>query len=118
MWNDGQLLLVKNSYRHHYTLPGGYIHEGETAEEAGARELREECDVEVLPSDIKVAYQGTREFEHRNDSVTIVEVEVPHRPRVDVDNREVVWAGFKSPADVLALPIVPHLREYLLERTA
>lgn len=117
LWSRGELLLVKNSYRDHYTLPGGYIHPGETVERAGARELAEECAITVEPSAIKVAYDGTRSFENRNDRVTIVELELDERPAIEIDNREVVWAGFKSPQDILALPLVPHLREYLRART-
>lgn len=116
MWNQGELLLVKNSYRSHYTLPGGYVHPGEAAQDAAVRELQEECDIKVSPSDIRVAYEATKLFENRNDTVTIVELDVEHRPNIAIDNREVVWAGFRTPQDVLALPIVPHLREYLLER--
>lgn len=113
VWNDGEILLVKNSYRRHYTLPGGYVRDGETVEDAGARELHEECGIRVPVSQIRLVYNGTKEFEHRDDEVTIVEVDVDTRPEIAVDNREVVWAGFKSPAAVRALPIVPHLREYL-----
>lgn len=117
MWCGGELLLVKNSYRAHYTLPGGYIRPGESAEQAGARELEEECNISVSPSAIEVAYDGTESFENRNDRVTILELVLENRPVVGVDNREVVWAGFKSPQEILALPLVPHLREYLRRRT-
>lgn len=116
VWNRGDLLLVKNSYRRHYTLPGGYIRPGETAEQAGARELQEETGIVVAVPSIKEVYAATKPFEHRRDNVTIVEVEIDDRPVVEVDNREVVWAGFKAPRDVLTLPIVPHLREYLVSR--
>lgn len=116
LWNCGQLLLIKNSYRTHYTLPGGYIRDGETAEEAGARELREECRIRVTANDVREVYDGTKAFENRNDRVTIVELELDDRPEFHVDRREVVWAGFRDPADVLAMPIVPHLRDYLAVR--
>lgn len=116
LWNDGKILLVKNSYRRHYTLPGGYIRSEETASQAGARELSEEVDIEVSPEDIREAYSGVHPFEFRADDVTVVELEVSERPVFAVDNREVVWAGFKAPDEVLALPIVPHLREYLQTR--
>jgi 8-oxo-dGTP diphosphatase len=113
VWSDGELLVVKNSYRRHYTLPGGYLRRGESVEEAGARELCEECGVTVPASEIRLGYRATKQFEHRNDQVNIVEVELKTRPRIVVDNREVVWAGFKLPEAVRNLPIVPHLRDYL-----
>jgi ADP-ribose pyrophosphatase YjhB (NUDIX family) len=116
VWNEGELLLVKNSYRRDYTLPGGYIRSGEAVEAAAARELAEECGIAVHPSQVRQAYSGIHRYENRNDEVTILEVTVDRRPELDVDHREVVWAGFKTPAEALALPIVPHLREYLKSR--
>ena len=31
VWHDGKIMIIKNSYRHHYTLPGGYVRSGESA---------------------------------------------------------------------------------------
>jgi ADP-ribose pyrophosphatase YjhB (NUDIX family) len=116
VWNEGELLLVKNSYRSHFTLPGGYIRSDETPADAAARELREEVGIDVVAADVRTAYTGVHEFENRHDRVTISEIEVAQRPRLAVDNREVVWAGFLSPAQILAKPIVPHLADYLRGR--
>jgi 8-oxo-dGTP pyrophosphatase MutT (NUDIX family) len=113
VWHDGEILVVKNSYRREFTLPGGYVRSGESDEEAGARELLEEVGIEVPVERISLAYHAVKSFEHRDDDVTIVETEVDVRPTITVDNREVVWAGFRSPGAALALPVVPHLREYL-----
>lgn len=117
VWHDGEILLVKNSYRREYTLPGGYVRSGEAVEVAAARELAEECGIAVHPSQVRQAYTGIHRYENRNDEVTILEVTVERRPELDVDHREVVWAGFKGPDDALVLPIVPHLREYLRARS-
>jgi 8-oxo-dGTP pyrophosphatase MutT (NUDIX family) len=116
VWHDGEILIVKNSYRDHYTLPGGYQHSGESVEQTGARELGEECGIRVAVEALRASYHGVHRFEFRNDDVTLLEVELPTRPDVAIDNREVVWAGFKAPSDVLALPVVPHLIEYLEAR--
>jgi 8-oxo-dGTP diphosphatase len=113
LWNEGEVLLVKNSYRFHYTLPGGYIHPGETPLDAARRELIEEVGVAVPEGALHQAYTATHDFEFRRDRVTISEIELDHRPKIQVDHREVVWAGFLSPAQVLERPVVPHLVEYL-----
>ena len=113
VWHQGQLLLVKNSYRRHYTLPGGYIRDGETPVQAAARELGEEVGIHVPPEAVRQAMSAIKEFENRHDHVTLCEVELDERPTVQVDNREVVWAGFLSPQEILAKPIVPHLVQYL-----
>jgi hypothetical protein len=35
---------------------------------------------------------------------------------IGTDHREVTWAGFKPPQEILRLKIVPHLREYIESR--
>ncbi|MCH9688519.1 MAG: NUDIX hydrolase [Deltaproteobacteria bacterium] len=118
VWHDGKVLLVKNSYRNHYTLPGGYVRSHETATAAAQRELAEEVSMRVPLDRLQEVYARVHEFENRHDKVTIVEVDVEDddTPRFAVDNREVVWAGFETPEAVLQRPIVPHLAEYLEER--
>ncbi len=112
-WHEGQLLIVKNSYRRQYTLPGGYVRAHESPQEGAARELREEVGVVLEPDVLRLAYSDTKPFENRRDHVTIVEAQLEQRVTLQADNREIVWAGFRRPDEVLALPIVPHLREYL-----
>ena len=117
VWHRGDLLIVKNSYRREHTLPGGYRRPGESAAEAGARELAEECSIYIDPTRIREAYQGEHPFEFRKDDLTILETEIETRPaNIGIDYREVTWAGFKAPDEILKMNIVPHLREYILER--
>lgn len=116
LWYEGELLVVKNSYRAQYTLPGGYVRRGESAQEAGARELFEEVALKVSAEQMKLVYSEMKPFENRSDCVSIVEFEAEAAPQLTVDNREVVWAGFRSADQVLGLPIVPHLRDYLRAR--
>lgn len=118
VWHDGKVLLVKNSYRRHYTLPGGYVRPSETAAAAAQRELIEEVRLRIPLERLREVYSRTHPFENRQDKVTIVEVEVDEPPHFDVDNREVVWAGFQTPEQILRRPIVPHLEEYLRQREA
>ena len=47
---DGGILLVQRDIEPGYgkwTFPGGFVERGEVAEEAAAREVREECGVEI-----------------------------------------------------------------------
>jgi 8-oxo-dGTP diphosphatase len=118
LWNDGDLLIVKNSYRRHYTLPGGYIRSDETPSEAGARELAEECGIYVQPEEIQQVYNRIHPFEFRQDDVSIGEARVEQRPPIRIDHREVVDARFYSVDAALKLPLVPHLAEYLAARSA
>jgi len=36
---------------------------------------------------------------------------------VEPNGRELIWAGWKTPEEALAMEIVPHLRDYLDRRT-
>lgn len=117
VWHSGRLLIVKNSYRREHTLPGGYIRDGETPAGAGARELEEEVGISLRARDLKPAYTEVKPFENRDDRVTILEVEVDERPTIGVDNREVVWAGFKAPEEITRMRVVPHVLEYLRRRS-
>lgn len=113
VWYRGALLLVKNSYRKDFTLPGGYVRPGETAIDAAARELAEEVGIDVERASLRQAYDGTLPYENRSDHVTIVEFEAQDPPSIEVDNREVVWAGFEKPETIAKMRIIPHLRHYL-----
>lgn len=118
VWYEGRVLLVKNSYRKEYTLPGGYVRPGEAAEAAAARELREEVGIEVAPESLTHAYRGEHRYENRQDRLDIYECEVTTRPVARIDRREVVWADLQTPAQVRARPVVPHLLAYLDERAS
>ncbi len=116
IWHGERVLLVKNSYRRQYTLPGGYVRPGEDPRAAASRELFEEVSLRVPPGHFQHAYHGTKSFEFRHDTLDIYEATVDRAPPLQVDHREVVWAGFKTMAELPALPIVPHLAEYLEDR--
>jgi ADP-ribose pyrophosphatase YjhB (NUDIX family) len=113
LWNDGRLLLVRSSYRRQYTLPGGFLKRGEDPRQAALRELSEELSLLLPAAALALAWQGTRRFEYRDDTLTVWEVVLTDPPPVRVDDREIVWAGWKTPAEARRLPLLPHVREYL-----
>ncbi|MDG4758254.1 NUDIX hydrolase [Micromonospora sp. WMMD710] len=51
---DGNVLLVKPTYRDHWAFPGGYVDDGEYPHEACAREVREELGVVVPVGDLLI----------------------------------------------------------------
>ncbi|MFG2049208.1 NUDIX domain-containing protein [Micromonospora sp. NPDC048935] len=51
---DGNVLLVKPTYRDHWSFPGGYVDEGEFPHDACAREIREELGISVVVGDLLV----------------------------------------------------------------
>jgi len=116
VWCDGRLLLVRTSYRPQYNLPGGFIKPRETALDAAVREVAEELHL-VLPADaLTLRWHGSTIFEHRHDTTTIWEIVLDAQPRIDVDGREVVSAGWWMPAEAMTLPLPPPVRAYLANR--
>jgi len=47
---EGKLLMLHRIDKNHWELPGGKVEEGETFEEAGIREVKEElgCEIKVI----------------------------------------------------------------------
>jgi 8-oxo-dGTP diphosphatase len=116
LWNDGHVLLVKNSYVPYYSAPGGYVHDGETSRAAAVRELKEETGYTARPDQLTLVYDETRDWEGKKDHVEIFAIDVPERPRIQVDNREVVEADWFTKDRALALNLFPPLRDVISTR--
>jgi ADP-ribose pyrophosphatase YjhB (NUDIX family) len=118
LWNDGEVLLVKNSYVPYYSLPGGYVRRGEPARDAVIRELREEVGVAADVDRLELVLEKTHDWEGKRDHVQIFSLDVPSRPDIEVDHREVVEAAWWRPERALALQLFPPLREVIEQRVA
>jgi 8-oxo-dGTP diphosphatase len=116
IWNRGEVLLVRNSYVPYYGLPGGYVRRGESARDAAMRELFEEVGVTAKSDDLRLLLEETHEWEGKHDHVQIFALELPNRPTIAVDNREVVEASWWPPSRALSLNLFPPLR-HVLERS-
>jgi 8-oxo-dGTP diphosphatase len=116
LWHDGQLLMVRSSYRARWDLPGGGLEAGEDARDAALRELREEIGL-VLPAGALTPVQAEEIFwEHRYDHVTVFETIARERPTLRVDNREILAAEFRPPETIDAAEVSPYVARYLARR--
>lgn len=113
VWYQGRILLVKNSYVPYWSLPGGYVHSGETALQAALRELREEVGLKVDSSDLKPSLDVKHEWEGKHDHVEIFALESPQRPEVKIDRREVVDAQLFSPEEAMKMNLFPPIRDHI-----
>jgi 8-oxo-dGTP diphosphatase len=113
VWHGREVLLIKNSYKPYFSLPGGGPHRGEAGPETGARELREEVGVHVSPDQLRAAFEIVSTEEHKRDHVRFFEIDVPSRSPITIDRREVVWAEFVDSRDALSRPLGPAMRAYL-----
>lgn len=113
VWHGGRVLAIRNSYRRHLTLPAGRIAWRETARGAAARELAEEVGIRAAPE--RLAYHGeiVVRSSYAEDHAHVFELHCEERPAFAVDRREVVWAGFLDPSDVLARGVSAVVRRYL-----
>ncbi len=116
LWHHDKILLIRTSYRRTHSLPGGYVKRGEDPMRAAARELHEELEIRVPHGSLRHAWHGSKSFEHRTDTLDIFEVDLEEPFVLRVNQRELVWAGWKTPDEARAMEIVPHLRQYLEER--
>lgn len=57
----GEALIVKASYKTHWSTPGGMIDAGETPLQAAIRELREEVGLEVSPDELRLYAVASRQ---------------------------------------------------------
>ena len=113
LWHGDRVLLVRSSYRNLYTLPGGFLRSGETARDAAIREVFEELRIAIAPDALSAAWHGSITFEHRDDTVTVWETTLDSSPPAQIDGGELIWAGWKTRAQALSLPLLPHVRAYL-----
>jgi 8-oxo-dGTP diphosphatase len=116
LWNRDEVLLVRNSYLPYYCLPGGYLRRGETARDAAVRELHEEVGITAEADTLELVLDRTHDWEGKRDHVQIFALDLPTRPSVEVDHREVVEAAWWSPERALSLKLFPPLREVLEQR--
>ena len=71
---NSSILLVKrrrDPYKNCFALPGGFVNEGETIEEAIIREVYEETSLEVYPIDILGVYSDPKR-DPRGHMLTVV----------------------------------------------
>jgi 8-oxo-dGTP diphosphatase len=116
IWHEGQILLVQNSYVRYRSLPGGYVQAHETGRDAALRELREETGIHAGPAELRSVIDEHHEWEGKREHIEIFDLDVTERPRIEVDNREVVEARFFSPEEALKLDLFPPIRRVIERR--
>ena len=118
LWNAGEVLLVRNSYVRYYSAPGGYVRRGESGRAAARRELQEEVGLTASEEELSLLVDETHDWEGKKDHVQIYSLDLPTRPRVEVDHREVIEASWLPPERALELDLFPPLRRAIEKRQA
>lgn len=102
-----RLLVVRQSYRPEWTLPGGGVRKGEAPNVAAARELAEELGLDADPEHLVLAFEVTGAWDHRRERVHVFELHLPHAPSLRPDGREVIEARLVNRAALACLPLTP-----------
>jgi ADP-ribose pyrophosphatase YjhB (NUDIX family) len=92
---DSNVLMVRRKndpFKDHLSLPGGFVNEGETVEEAMKREAMEETSLEVHPIDILGVYSDpTRDPRKHIVTIVFVGIIVSGATRAGDDAASIEW---------------------------
>lgn len=113
LWCQGRLLLIRNSYKRGETLPCGGLHRGESHRAAARRELAEEVGIEVPEDALRFAEEILFQGRYASDRAQFFELEFETEPEIQIDHREVVWAGFCPSEELEQRPLVGSVRIYV-----
>ncbi|HEX6293579.1 MAG TPA: NUDIX hydrolase [Nitrososphaeraceae archaeon] len=102
--NSTSILLVKRSkdpFKNQFALPGGFVNEGETIEEAIKREVYEETSLEVHPIDILGVYSDPKR-DPRGHMMTVVFIVliIKGNPSAGDDAKEISWIPIEKINDI------------------
>ena len=91
--NDGQFLLIKNSYGgNRWTFPGGGIDKGELAFQAAIREIREEVGIHLTENRLMEVGSYVTTHEGKIDTVHVFKAEGDGE--IAIDGQEVIQAAW------------------------
>jgi 8-oxo-dGTP pyrophosphatase MutT (NUDIX family) len=105
----GELLLIRSSYRPWYTVPGGRMQRGEQPRVAALRELAEEVGLAPAPGALRALGEFVVHHSNIEDHVHAFELRLEAHPALEIDSREIVWAGFYAETALEALELWPAL---------
>jgi len=117
LWCKDELLIIQESYREQWSLPGGGIRADETPQAAAIREVKEEVGITLAREELH--YLSELELAATNvlHRIHLFETRFAQRPNVHIDNREIIRAEWRTREAALKMDLVRQLRIYLKSHT-
>jgi ADP-ribose pyrophosphatase YjhB (NUDIX family) len=115
VWAADRLLVVRHSYKPGLGMPGGGIKSGEHHRNSVLRELREEVGV-TLNDTADLTLIGTKRFGHDRGVAYFYEVRLELEPHLTIDRREIIYAEFLAPAEIMLSGCDRYFADYLRTR--
>lgn len=120
---DSKILMVrrkKDPFKGQLALPGGFINEGETAEEAARREAIEETSLEVEPIEILGVYSDPKRDPRKHImSIVFVGIIVGGSDKAGDDAESIEWVELGNiEKQEIAFDHVQILRDYKKWKTS
>jgi ADP-ribose pyrophosphatase YjhB (NUDIX family) len=101
--SDSKILLIrrkKDPFKDRLALPGGFINEGETVEDAARREAREETSLEVEPIEILGVYSDPKRDPRKHVmSIVFVAIIVGGKAKAGDDALDIEWTELEGLVD-------------------
>lgn len=117
IWSQGQILVIRKSYRKGWWVPGGLLNKGETWEQAAVRETFEEVGMRIDEAHLVFIKEMPGDL-GPNDRIHLFEVEIDRPEDVKIDGREIIGAEFITPQEALKLDLYEHVKKYIREHAA
>ncbi|MBS3060585.1 MAG: NUDIX hydrolase [DPANN group archaeon] len=89
---EGKLALIKRGtepYKGTYALPGGYVNDGETIEQAAIREMKEETGLDIKVKYILGVYSNPERDRRKNISTVFICEKTGGEPKAGSDAKEI-----------------------------
>ncbi len=101
---SGQVLVLKATYKEHWTFPGGIIDPGETPLQAAIREASEESGVQVAREDLSFLMILDRMSKHAQSYQFVFQAAFPEaeREHIVLQPSEIEAYAFVSKAQILS----------------
>jgi 8-oxo-dGTP diphosphatase len=116
VWCGPRVLLLKSSYQPFHSFPGGIARPREDARAAALREVAEEVGIHLEATDLEPVPASPALEKLRRAHVTLFTAHLASEPPLQLQQREILWAGFVGVDDPRVATLWSPFRAYVLSR--